>query len=194
MPCEGAALERRRAQARQWYYDQRDRWPPGRYPPNVDREASEWLAGHRDRPEVKAHIKLRQRNYYAANRERLIASSQARVKSDPIARLKHNLRCRLREAIYVAQGRRRGKTASAVRDLGCSIQFFMEYIAARFRDGMSWDNWGRWHLDHIRPLCDFDLTVREQILKACHYSNMQPLWAHENLSKNRYSANEIGGA
>ena len=50
---------------------------------------------------------------------------------------------------------------------------------------MSWSNWGKvWELDHIIPLHKFDLTDREQFVKACHYTNLQPMWAKDNLSKN----------
>lgn len=75
------------------------------------------------------------------------------------------------------------KTGSAVRDLGCSIAEFRDYIAAKFQPGMSWDNWGEWHLDHIRPLAAFDLSDRARILVACHYTNYQPLWALDNRLK-----------
>jgi hypothetical protein len=48
---------------------------------------------------------------------------------------------------------------------------------------MSWNNWGKWHLDHIIPLASVDLTVRENVLKVCHYTNIQPLWAEDNIRK-----------
>jgi len=56
---------------------------------------------------------------------------------------------------------------------------------------ITWENHSRagWHIDHIKPLISFDLIEREQFLEACHYTNLQPLWAKENLrkgSKNTY--------
>jgi hypothetical protein len=79
------------------------------------------------------------------------------------------------------------ENASAVRDLGCSIEEFKFYIESKFQPGMTWDNWSRtgWHMDHILPLDSFDLSDLEQQLKACHYSNLQPLWAKENLKKGK---------
>jgi hypothetical protein len=60
---------------------------------------------------------------------------------------------------------------------------FKLHIEQQFVDGMTWDNWGEWHLDHIRPLASFNLVDRDQFLTACHYSNYQPLWATDNLIK-----------
>ncbi len=48
---------------------------------------------------------------------------------------------------------------------------------------MSWDNYGEWHIDHIVPLSSFDLTDKSQVNKVCHYTNLQPLWAIDNLRK-----------
>ena len=50
---------------------------------------------------------------------------------------------------------------------------------------MNWKNYGfrGWHIDHIKPLSSFDLSDRNQLLEACHYTNLQPLWWYENLSK-----------
>lgn len=99
-------------------------------------------------------------------------------------KLANGLRNRLRKALKSSQ-----KTGSAVRDLGCSIPELKAYLEVRFQPGMNWGNYGKWHIDHIKPLSSFDLTNREELLKACHYTNLQPLWAKDNLEK---SAKIIG--
>jgi hypothetical protein len=95
-------------------------------------------------------------------------------------KLGNRLRARLYQAIKKA-----ARAGSAVRDLGCSIKELRAHLEARFQPGMSWENWSPtgWHIDHIRPLASFDLTQRDQLLLACHYTNLQPLWAPENVRK-----------
>lgn len=90
------------------------------------------------------------------------------------ARLAENLRSRLQT--YIHHG-------SAVGDLGCSVSAFRLYIENQFEDGMSWDNYGDWHLDHVAPLNSFDLTNRQQFLEAANWLNYQPLWARDNMIK-----------
>jgi len=102
-----------------------------------------------------------------------------RRKTDICFRLICNIRSRLCSAI-----KRNQKSGSAVKDLGCSVKFLKKYLESQFKPDMSWENYGKcWHIDHIIPLSSFDLTNREELLKACHYTNLQPLWAEENLSK-----------
>jgi hypothetical protein len=69
--------------------------------------------------------------------------------------------------------------------LGCSLDEWKTHLEAQFKPGMTWENWARdgWHIDHIVPLASFDLEDPEQAAVAFHYSNTQPLWASENLSK-----------
>lgn len=103
-----------------------------------------------------------------------------RLKNDIYFKLKFSLYSRLRSALKNNQ-----KKGSAVRDLGCPIQEFKIYLENRFRPGMSWDNYGLygWHIDHITPMSFFDLNDKVQLLEAVHYTNLQPLWAKENLAK-----------
>lgn len=77
------------------------------------------------------------------------------------------------------------KTGSAIKDLGCTIEKFKEYIEKQFQPGMTWKNWSLkgWHLDHKVPLSKFNLTNRKQLKKALHYTNYQPMWWKENLKK-----------
>jgi hypothetical protein len=98
----------------------------------------------------------------------------------PLTMLRQKLRTRLNMAV-----RSNARAGSAVRDLGCTISAFRDYIETLFWTGMSWNNYGKWHLDHIRPLASFDLTNREQFLAACHFTNIQPLWARDNSRKGR---------
>ncbi len=77
------------------------------------------------------------------------------------------------------------KHSSVMKLLGCSIKDFRIYIESKFEVGMSWKNYGRigWHLDHIMPCAIFDLSKPEHQKRCFHFSNMQPMWAHENHSK-----------
>ena len=70
--------------------------------------------------------------------------------------------------------------------LGCTLEEFRIYIENQFKPGMTWENHGvhGWHIDHIKPCASFDLSKPEEQAKCFHYSNLQPLWAEENLRKN----------
>lgn len=135
----------------------------------------------------KDKINKLKREYYQKNKEKISKIKRERNKEryseDTDYKIKINLRSRLNKAIKNSQ-----KTGSAVNDLGCSIEELKKHLESQFQPGMTWDNWSRdgWHIDHIVPLSSFDLTDRQQLLKACHYTNLQPLWAEDNLGKNKY--------
>lgn len=103
-----------------------------------------------------------------------------RSKYNMNARLASILRRRIARAI-----KHKNKVGSAVQDLGCTTDEFRFYLEGKFKDGMNWNTYGRngWHIDHVIPLSFFDLTNREQFLKATHYTNLQPLWAIDNRKK-----------
>lgn len=67
--------------------------------------------------------------------------------------------------------------------VGCSIDKLKQHLESKFTEGMSWDNYGDWHVDHIKPCASFDLSDPEQQRLCFNYKNLQPLWAADNLSK-----------
>jgi hypothetical protein len=137
------------------------------------RQSREWRRNNRSRARSNCQ------KWYQNHRREYIEYILHRRKTNPNEKLRHRLRTRLSDAL-----RGNKKVGSAVSDLGCSIPEFKSYIESKFSCGMTWSNYGNeWHLDHIIPLSKFDLTERDQLLIACHYSNYQPLWKHDNLSK-----------
>lgn len=146
---------------------------------NLEKRRAQQRAWNAD-PKNKEHKKQYDLIYREVNREKKNAQQLKKKKTDPIFKLKCNLRNRLLTAI-----KRNAKKGSAVRDLGCSTEFFKSYMESKFQPGMSWENWSRtgWHIDHIIPLSAFDLQDVEQFKKAVHYTNLQPLWSRDNLRK-----------
>ena len=99
---------------------------------------------------------------------------------DPNGHTGYLLRSRIRMALL---NQNIPKTSSTEEMLGCSIEKARHHIESQFTEGMSWSNAGEWHFDHRRPVSSFDLSKSEQIRMCFHYTNLQPLWALENLSK-----------
>jgi hypothetical protein len=125
----------------------------------------------------KIRKKQKEWNSIPENKEWVNAYKQNKRLTDINFRLACNLRNRIRKLLKT------GRPGSAVRDIGCSLDDFKLYIEAKFQPGMTWNNYGEWHLDHIRPLCSFNLENREEFLEACNYKNIQPLWKLDNLTK-----------
>ena len=63
------------------------------------------------------------------------------------------------------------------------MNFLQCYLEGKFTEGMTWENHGKWHIDHIKPCCSFNLEDEEEQKKCFHYTNLQPLWATDNLVK-----------
>jgi len=105
-----------------------------------------------------------------------------RVKHKRKTNPQYAIACRLRARVRDCLKSRR-KFYKLYDGLGCTRQFLMEHLQAKFLPGMSWNNFHLWHIDHIRPLSSFDLLKKEEQAKAFHYSNLQPLWAIDNIKK-----------
>ena len=168
------AHELRKAKQREWR--------------NVHRE--QLNARNRERYQTDETTRLScltgRKRYYEENKDKVIANEtrrQARKRATDLNfRLRATLRSRLLCAIKADQ-----KVGSAISDLGCSVEELKTYLESKFQPGMTWENWGRgsacWNIDHIIPLVAFNLTDRDQFLAASHYTNLQPLWEKDNLSK-----------
>lgn len=160
----------------------------------IKKYKQEWAAWNRDK------LKAKLAKYYIDNKERLQAANKAyylkhkarlmkiqqeynqkRYYSDPTYRLSRRLRCAINRIVaYGYQGKE-----STMALLGCTWAEARLHLEAQFKDGMSWDNYGQrgWHIDHIRPLRSFNLADPEQAKTAFHYTNLQPMWAKDNIRK-----------
>lgn len=112
------------------------------------------------------------------SRESRNAKQKDRFANDPVAAYKTLIRKRVSNWF---RQRKFPKRSSTKQILGCSFEEFKQYIASLFKNGMTWDNYGEWQLDHIMPLST--AKTIEDVEMLCHYTNLQPLWAKDNLDK-----------
>jgi len=134
---------------------------------------------HKDRyikntEKYKSKIKEYQKN----NREKINKRKQERRKKDTYYRIYGSLRSRILKVIKYSK-----KHYKTIELLGCSIDECRKWLEGKFLPGMTWENHGEWHIDHILPCASFDLTKPEEQLKCFHYTNLQPLWAEDNIRK-----------
>lgn len=128
------------------------------------------------------YAKARSKEYRLANKESDNAwrkeYHKKREQSEPMYLLKR----RMRTLIY-AKFRQGGytKKSKASEILGCSFEELKFYLELQFKPGMTWLNHGEWHIDHIIPLATAESEV--DVIRLNHYTNLQPLWATENLLK-----------
>jgi hypothetical protein len=98
--------------------------------------------------------------------------------SDHLYRLREIMRSRLYAATKMKGW---GKCGRASENLGCSFEVLMSHLAKQFKPGMTWENHGEWEIDHITPLAL--ATTKDELMRLCHHSNLQPLWKSENRIK-----------
>lgn len=137
----------------------------------------------------KEKIQRTRKKWYLKNIDKIIQHSlkyfKNKFKTDISFKIKHNLRTRI---ISVLNGKSKSKRTLEL--LGCSVDFLKSYLESKFKEGMSWSNYGRgeigkntWQIDHIIPCAKFDLTDPKQQEQCFHYTNLQPLWWKENYKK-----------
>ncbi len=103
-----------------------------------------------------------------------------RKRATPEGRILVNYRSRLWQALVRVGGRKSKRTLLLI---GCTAKELRAYIETLWLPGMSWGNYGEWHIDHIRPCASFDLTDAGEQSRCFHFTNLQPLWAIDNLKK-----------
>lgn len=160
-----AHLDKCKATTRR-YYKNRMTWLKTH--PKENREYLDGCGTRNKRHGEKPKAKKRKWEYHAS-----------RLKTD----IEFRIRCRLQTRIHHALSGITKKSASTESLLGCSFCQCREHLEHQFKEGMSWNNYGEWHIDHIIPCASFDLTKEEDQRKCFHWSNLQPLWAKENSSK-----------
>lgn len=129
--------------------------------------------------------------YYYENREYLIPQGSKRKKvkynTDNFYKMRVTLSNRI-TIFFCKKGLSKNKKTKEI--LGGSYKIIKKYIESKFSKGMSWENHGDWHIDHKIPLCAANNV--EELHLLCHYTNLQPLWKKDNLSKNgKYNEEDL---
>lgn len=164
--------EKHRANSRKWYNENKEA---------AQKNASEWRKSNPDK--LRDYGREYSRRWRAANPERAKESARRAAKKrreDPIRRLEDAIK----NGIY--RGIRGISKAGHTFDLlGYSLGELTQHLETKFKDGMTWDNYGEWHVDHIRPLVSFSYTSTEdeEFRMAWSLKNLQPLWGPDNQSK-----------
>ena len=117
---------------------------------------------------------------YRSNGKKYRIATKKRIKEDPAFRIRCNLSTRVRMALKAAGTRKSEKTKELI---GCSIEDLKAHLESKFVEDMTWENYGKWHLDHMKPCATFNLIDVEEQRKCFHWTNLQPLWAIDNLRK-----------
>lgn len=100
-----------------------------------------------------------------------------RIENDINFRITKNIRTRIYASVKGL------KKYNTIKLTGCSIDELKSHLETNFKNGMSWSNYGKWHIDHIIPCASFNMSNIDEQIKCFHYTNLQPLWAIDNIKK-----------
>jgi hypothetical protein len=125
----------------------------------------------------KQEKQIYMKEYRQKNREQINKYNRI-YRKDIQKRLIKNLRKRIWDALKYNY-----KSITTMKLVGCSIEHLKSHLEKQFTSGMSWSNYGKWHVDHIRPCVSFNMKQKSEQLKCFNYKNLQPLWALDNVIK-----------
>lgn len=122
------------------------------------------------------------KQYYLNNKKQLRKQQKEyannKYKTDPIYKLIYLLRRRIYNAL-----KNNSKSIKTKDLLGCTVEELKQHLESQFFEGITWTNQGEWHIDHVKPCSSFDMSKPEEQRRCFHYTNLQPLWAKDNLKK-----------
>ena len=122
------------------------------------------------------------KEYYKANAASIIEYKKEYQKTKRKINPMYKFRCDVRSLTSAAFKRRKLKKGSKTQALlGCTFEELAQHLEKQFQEGMTLANHGEWHIDHIIPLAS--AKTKKQVEKLCHYTNLQPLWAVDNMKK-----------
>lgn len=130
----------------------------------------------------KEKKKVQSLSYYYGNKEKVYKQrnlyNKRKRKEDPKFLLTRRLRNRLYYALKQKFWKKDTKFANYI---GCDLEFLKTHMESQFIDGMCWENQGEWHIDHIIPLVS--ANTEDELYALCHYTNLRPMWALDNIKK-----------
>jgi len=132
----------------------------------------------RKTPEGAKRLAAENKRYTTKHRKKLTEKYLERRRNDSDFKILTLLRGRIVKAL-----KGYNKYSTTIKLLGCNTEELWIHLEKKFTKGMTRENHGEWHVDHIKPCASFDLTEPEQQKICFHYTNLQPLWAIDNLKK-----------
>jgi len=145
----------------------------------LDREKAR-VKEYRKNPDWVEKKRVQNKRWREKSKDYYNNYQKERSKNDLDFKMRNNLRSRIRAALKYQSASKDLGTAKLV---GCTMLELRAHLERQFKDGMTWDNHGDWHIDHIKPCVSFDLTDPDQQRECFHYTNLQPLWAEDNRKK-----------
>ena len=148
--------EKKLSYHKEWYEENKDKW-------------NEYIKEYREKNKDK--IRETKRNY-----------ERTRKANDPIYKLINNFRTAIYQVLKENQVQKNGHYFDILK---YSPENLIEHLESKFKDNMTWDNYGEWHVDHIKPISSFQITeIGDNEFMSCwSLDNLQPLWGEENIRK-----------
>lgn len=187
-------LKKSQKQYRETHKEEREEYQKKYGPEHYKKNLDEIRARHKRNyaiyyPKNRDRIAKRKKifNSKPSNKKKRNKRKRERYASDMLFRLSVNLRRSLSQTMSRASA---SKNAHTIEYSCCSVAFLYAHLEKQFTDGMTWENYGEWHIDHRRPSASFNLNNEDEIYMCQHYTNFQPMWARENIVKGNYYDSE----